>query len=435
MASATPQTIATLPLAVSLTGGEFLVADQPSIISGGVQQYVTVRVPLSQALANAATIGAAGINSPTFTGLPAAPTAAQDTNTTQLATTAFVIAQAGTASPLVNGTAAAGTSLRYSRQDHVHPTDTSRAATTVTITGTGALTGGGDLSASRTLAVAPSGITNSLLANMAANSLKGNNTGASAGATDLTVAQVLALLGSAVLEDGNCRLAYISSTSVGLSPYKGNALVINGVSQTIPASLTLSNSGLAATTLYWVYAWMNGATMTLEASTTGHTTDAFGRENKTGDTTRRFVGMVYTNSGGAFQDTPVLRGVWSYFNRRNIIAYAAGAGSGTTSSTYIQYPSTNVIVITSPDEAMVQLMPGYATNTVSGALNSCVSFIDNSASGQGVGAPSNTAGGQCSLSNMYSNTLSEGAHSVAVGIAVSAGNGTFYLTNTVITRG
>jgi len=69
----------------------------------------------------------AALASPTFTGTPAAPTAAVDTNTTQLATTAFVVAQAAAATPLANGTAAVGTSLRYARADHVHPTDTTRA--------------------------------------------------------------------------------------------------------------------------------------------------------------------------------------------------------------------------------------------------------------------------------------------------------------------
>lgn len=65
--------------------------------------------------------------SPTLTGTPLSTTAAADTNTTQIATTAFVVGQAGSATPLINGTAAVGTSLRYSRQDHVHPTDTTRA--------------------------------------------------------------------------------------------------------------------------------------------------------------------------------------------------------------------------------------------------------------------------------------------------------------------
>jgi hypothetical protein len=38
-----------------------------------------------------------------------------------------VVGQAASATPLVNGTAAVGTSTRYARADHVHPTDTTRA--------------------------------------------------------------------------------------------------------------------------------------------------------------------------------------------------------------------------------------------------------------------------------------------------------------------
>jgi hypothetical protein len=66
-------------------------------------------------------------NSPTLLGVPVAPTASVNTNTSQIATTGFVVGQAGTASPLINGTASVGASLLYSRQDHVHPTDTTRA--------------------------------------------------------------------------------------------------------------------------------------------------------------------------------------------------------------------------------------------------------------------------------------------------------------------
>jgi hypothetical protein len=69
----------------------------------------------------------APIGSPGLTGTPTAPTAGADTNTTQLATTAFVLGQAGTSAPSMNGSAAIGTSTRFARADHVHPTDTSRA--------------------------------------------------------------------------------------------------------------------------------------------------------------------------------------------------------------------------------------------------------------------------------------------------------------------
>ena len=69
----------------------------------------------------------ANLDSPTLTGVPTAPTAIVDTDTTQLATTAFVLGQAGTANPIIDGVTAPGTSTLYSRQDHIHPIDTSRA--------------------------------------------------------------------------------------------------------------------------------------------------------------------------------------------------------------------------------------------------------------------------------------------------------------------
>src|SRR5574343_446185 len=69
----------------------------------------------------------AQLSSPAFTGTPTAPTAAVDTNTTQLATTAFVLAQASASNPLMDGTVAIGTSTRYARADHVHPSDTTKA--------------------------------------------------------------------------------------------------------------------------------------------------------------------------------------------------------------------------------------------------------------------------------------------------------------------
>jgi hypothetical protein len=60
--------------------------------------------------------------SPTLSGTPLSTTAVVDTNTTQIATTAFVLGQASSINPLSLGTVAIGTSLRYARADHVHPT-------------------------------------------------------------------------------------------------------------------------------------------------------------------------------------------------------------------------------------------------------------------------------------------------------------------------
>ena len=82
--------------------------------------------------------------SPTFTGTTIVPTAERDTNTTQVASTAFIIGQASGSNPLMSGSVAVGTSLRYARADHVHPIDTSRSPlagntslTTVGTIGTG----------------------------------------------------------------------------------------------------------------------------------------------------------------------------------------------------------------------------------------------------------------------------------------------------------
>ena len=77
--------------------------------------------------------GGALLASPAFTGNPSAPTAVAGTATTQIATTAFVMAAISAPSntpPLMDGAASAGSSAAWSRGDHVHPTDTSRAAVT-----------------------------------------------------------------------------------------------------------------------------------------------------------------------------------------------------------------------------------------------------------------------------------------------------------------
>lgn len=75
----------------------------------------------------------APVNSPTFTGNPTAPTPTVNDNDTSIATTAFVNAEIDAdrpypnAVPLMDGVAAMGTAANVARQDHVHPTDTTRA--------------------------------------------------------------------------------------------------------------------------------------------------------------------------------------------------------------------------------------------------------------------------------------------------------------------
>lgn len=86
----------------------------------------------------------APIASPSLTGTPLSTTAAADTNTTQIATTAYVIGQASNANPVALGTVSSGTSLKYSRADHVHPTTGLALLTGAAFTGaiTSSYTGG-----------------------------------------------------------------------------------------------------------------------------------------------------------------------------------------------------------------------------------------------------------------------------------------------------
>lgn len=79
----------------------------------------------------------APIASPVFTGNPRAPTPDVDDGDTSIATTAYVLGQAATTPPVMDGVASAGASTRTARADHVHPTDTSRAPlASPTFTGT-----------------------------------------------------------------------------------------------------------------------------------------------------------------------------------------------------------------------------------------------------------------------------------------------------------
>jgi len=85
----------------------------------------------------------------TLTGGGTSTTPAADNNTTNIATTAFVIGQASGTAPVMDGTAAIGSSLRYARQDHVHPTDTSRAPlASPSFTGTASFAGDVNLTGS-----------------------------------------------------------------------------------------------------------------------------------------------------------------------------------------------------------------------------------------------------------------------------------------------
>lgn len=131
---------------------------------------------------------------------------------------------------------------------------------------------------------------------------------------------------------GQCFFGYTSATVCTLSRRDGRYLFIDGKFEEIPsAGVTLSNSGLSASTLYYVYAWMNGGTMELEASATARATDAtYGHEIKSGDATRTLVGLLWVNGSSQFANSRNFRYVRSWANNPGIAGGSVTKGSDTS---------------------------------------------------------------------------------------------------------
>ena len=137
--------------------------------------------------------------------------------------------------------------------------------------------------------------------------------------------------------NGGCKLFYSSTTELNMSPYNGNKLNINGTLETV-TSTNVSNSGLSADTLYYVYAYMDGSTMKLTLSTTTYTTGAYGVMIKTGDGSQTLVGMIYTDGSGQFSNAT--GDIANYYNRDCIVISAGFDDTKTvTSNTFVEIDS------------------------------------------------------------------------------------------------
>lgn len=142
---------------------------------------------------------------------------------------------------------------------------------------------------------------------------------------------------------GQCKLTYTSSNVITLAPFNGNKLTINSYTETIPsAGVTLNSTGvtMTASTDYFVYAYMSSGTMTMEVSTTGHTSaSTTGVEIKSGDASRTLVGMVRQIST-SWVDTDNQRFVRTWFNDSNLIGAVVGIPTFSSTSTTMTEVST-----------------------------------------------------------------------------------------------
>jgi hypothetical protein len=158
----------------------------------------------------------------------------------------------------------------------------------------------------------------------------------------------------APLAHGKCQLAYVSTSQIRLRPFDGNGLIINGVMQQVPAAgVTFAVTGLTPSTVYSIYAFLSGTTMTLEASATAAVQNTAGVYVKTGDNTRTLVGAVYINTGPGFVNTGGICGVRSWFNDPLTYTFAI---LGTNVDISVNTPS--VVLAT-----YILLWPGEACDT------------------------------------------------------------------------
>jgi hypothetical protein len=173
-----------------------------------------------------------------------------------------------------------------------------------------------------TAAIADDAVTFAKLQNIAHGKLVGRFTADAGNAEEV------------IIPLAQCRLAK-SGSNIVLSPFRGNRITINSLIETIPdAGVSLAPSGLTPSTLYYIYAYMNSGTMTLEASTTADTVQAgTGIRVKNGDGSRTLVGMAYPITGPAFADTATQRFVRSLFNEAPVSLSNAFTTTRTTTST------------------------------------------------------------------------------------------------------
>lgn len=209
--------------------------------------------------------------------------------------------------------------------------------------------------------------------------------------------------GGSSASHGQCILEYVSGTQIKLLPRNGDKLFIAGTQYSIPsAGVTLANTGLSASTLYYIYAYMSGGTMTLEASATARATDTtagnVGVEIKTGDNSRTLVGMVYTDGStpGQFLDAAGTRYVRSWFNDQGVAGSVVAGTPTTASATMVNLTGVVLYQLCWAGETVQATFEAYGSSSTSqdGYLQSLITDGTGSTNG---GLAANTGTGIWSM--------------------------------------
>jgi hypothetical protein len=238
-----------------------------------------------------------------------------------------------------------------------------------------------------------------------------------------TAGTMQSLFGSLIPGTG-AQLQYVSTTSLLLAPAAGGQLWINGINYAVPASCNLASSAFSATTLGYVYAYMSGSTMTLEASATGYTLASNGIPQKTGDATRTLVGMAYPDGSTHFNDSVTKRNVASYFNRTNKSVQGPTTGVTTiTSGAFIEInTAARVEALTWLTDAVTPILFGAAIFSTIADVAIAVVGIDGSGIGYGESSQVTATVTQIGVGANYSANLADGHHLFSPFGASNGGN-------------
>lgn len=228
---------------------------------------------------------------------------------------------------------------------------------------------------------------------------------------------------------GRCQLAVTSSTVITLSPHNGNNVIVNGIPLTLPsAGVTASNSGLTASTVYYVYLAGTTASPSLVLSTTTHVTGSNGVEVMSGDATKTLVGMVYSNASSQF--VPSASGnrllCRSWFERIRRFDNVT-TGSYTTTSTSLAEISSSMRInfLCWADEAVQVFTNGLISNSTASATTSVTGYMDGASvtPAQAFNSPISNAGAPYNVASIQ--TYTEGVlHFYTLYGSVSSGTGT-----------
>jgi len=235
-----------------------------------------------------------------------------------------------------------------------------------------------------------------------------------------------------VIGEGTTQLTFITSTEAQLG--RGSVPLKVGSTWMMQRSTgaILSNTGLTAATLYYIYAKDVAGTLTLSVSTSTHKSDTgaagWGVEIMATDDTKSLVGMVYAGAGapGTFVDSTSARTLASWFQKRQRAAVSPSLGMtrSTTSTSFVELSTADRVAWVQWANEVSDLSAHAHVFSTDGAQGGWNIFIDGvSQAGSNTVYFNSTAvpTPPTQQSAFYADMLSEGYHQASPGGYTSSG--------------